>query len=321
MAMKKIMIGIVAVLCAVLFASAAFAGEKGSEDNYWAPWFKPALSVGYAFDASDPHFTFDTRGITIGGIAKIDLKPPQLSGVYLGGELPINVTCRLKLALEGSWTMSLANDDMHEAFNNGAARRSLDIDNNRNSVTAAFLASYAVLKDLSFIKDVSAVAGIRWDYQTMSFDEPSGVIAIASAPSDTMDLSMHTLAPIFGITSTFKGFQSGIFGGDMKLGFLAGPIVWGHLNYKEKFNTATLRSDDDLSNGYLLKVFGEITALSGKITPSIDGSLSLFAQYTRSKTGGTLDIVDTTGGFGSAGFDFSTASDVVAIGLKAAITF
>jgi hypothetical protein len=79
------------------------------------------------------------------------------------------------------------------------------------------------------------------------------------------------------------------------------------------------RFDDDLNNGYFFKVFGEITALSGKITPAIDGSLSIFAQYTVSETGGTLDGTSNTGV--TQGFDFDTASDVIAIGLKAAITF
>jgi hypothetical protein len=307
--MKKIMIGIVAVLCTILFVSAAFAWE-----------FKPALSVGYAFDASTPHYTFTPRNIGLAGVTKIDIKPPHLSGIYLAGELPFALTDRLKLALEGSWTMSLTNNDMQEVYNNGVARRSWDLDNNSDMVTVAFLTYNAFIKDVSFVKDVSAVAGVRWDYHTMRFDEPIAT-GIASLPSDTMNLSTHTLAPVFGVTGTFKGFKSGIFGGDMKLGVLAGPIVWSHLNYKERFAlAATFRSSDNLNGGYLLKVFGEITALSGKIMRGMDGSLSVFGQYTRSKTGGTLDI-DSESTYGTAGFDFDTASDVVVVGLKAAVTF
>jgi hypothetical protein len=314
MAMKRIILGIVAVLCAVLFVSTAFAGEQEG-----VPWFKPALSAGYAFNAGDTNFTFITRGISLLGVTRMDIKPPRLSGVYVAGELPFAVTDRLKLTLEGSWTMSLTDKDLREDYNSVVAVRSWDPDNNSQSWTADFLASYAFVKNFSFIKDVSVAAGVRWDYHTMSFDKPIAT-GVVSAPGDTIDLSTHTLAPVFGITSTFKGFKSGIFGGDMKLGFLAGPIVWGQVNYRESFGIATkFRSDDDLSNGYLLKIFGEITALSGKITPGIDGSLSVFAQYTRSKTGGTLDISSSTGT--TAGFDFDTASDVMAVGIKAAITF
>ena len=319
--MKKIMIGIVAVLCMVLFASAAFAGEKGSEGNYWAPWFKPALYVGYAFDAIDPEYTFTTRGASLLGATKIDLRVPNLSGVYVGGELPIAITCRFKVALEGSWTWSLATDDMKEVYNNGPSQRLWDLDNNSDAVTLNFLASYAFVKDLSFIKDISAVGGVRWDYHSMRFDEPYNPLGVSSSGADTIDFRMHTLAPIFGLTSTFKGYKSGIFGGDIKLGLLGGPIVWGHVNYKEKFGSGNLwHFNDDLSSGgYLFKGFGEITALSGKITPAIDGSLSVFAQCTLSKTGGTLDATTNTGSTGS--FDFETNSSVVAIGLKAAITF
>jgi hypothetical protein len=326
MAMKKIMLGIVAVLCMVLFVSAAFAGEKGaisnSEGNYWAPWFKPALSVGYAFDAIDSNFTFTTRGGPLLGVTREDIEPPRLSGIYTALELPVDVTCRLKLALGGSLTSNLTTDDMREVYNYGIARRIWDLDNSNNRWSADFLASYAFVKDLSFIKDISVVAGVRWDYQTARYDEPLAVGSIGSGPRDKEDFTMYTVAPVFGLTSTFKGYKSGIFGGDIKLGLLGGPIVFGHVNFKETgANRADfLRFDDDLnSGGYLFKVFGEITALSGKITPAIDGSLSIFAQCTLSKAGGTLDATDSTGATGS--FDFDSASSVVAIGLKAAITF
>lgn len=315
--MKKIMIGILAVLCMVLFVSAAFAGEKEE-----ASWFKPALSVGYAFDAVDPHFTFTTRGAPLIGGTNIDIEPPRLSGIYTALELPFAVTDRLKLALSGSLTSNLTSDDMDETYNFGTIRRSWDLDNSNNRWSADFLASYAFVKDLSFIKDISAVAGVRWDYQTARYDEPFNVMGVLSGPGDTEEFTMYTLAPVFGLTSTFKGYKYGIFGGDIKLGLLGGPIVFGHLDYKEKFGNGALswHFDDDLnSGGYLFKVFGEITALSGKIAPAIDGSLSIFAQCTVSKAGGTLDGTANTGA--TQGFDFESDSSVVAIGLKAAITF
>lgn len=321
--MKKIMIGIVAVLCMVLFVSAAFAGEKGSEGTYWAPWFKPALSVGYAFDAIDTHYTFHTRGAPLLGAIKFDMEPPRLSGIYTGLELPVDITCRLKLALGGSLTSNLTSDHMNEKYLAPAPiGRSWDLDNSDNRWSADFLASYAFVKDLSFIKDISAVAGVRWDYHTTRFDEPFNAMGVISSPRDKVDFIMYTVAPVFGITSTFKGYQYGIFGGDIKLGLLGGPIVFGHVDYKERFNNGALswHFDDDLSSGgYLFKVFGEITALSGKITPAIDGSLSIFAQCNFSKAGGTLDGTAHTGV--TQGFDFETDSSVVAIGLKAAITF
>jgi hypothetical protein len=323
MAMKKIMIGIVAVLCMVLFVSAAFAGEKGSEGNYWAPWFKPALSVGYAFDAIDTHYTFHTRGAPLLGAIKFDIEPPRLSGIYTALELPFAVTDRLKLTLGGSLTSNLTSDHMNEKYLAPAPiGRSWDLDNSNNRWSADFLASYAFVKDISFIKDISAVAGVRWDYQTARYDEPFKVMGVLSGARDEEEFTMYTVAPVFGLTGTFKGYKSGIFGGDIKLGLLGGPIVFGHVDYKERFGNGLLSwhfGDDLNSGGYLFKVFGEITALSGKITPKIDGSVSLFAQCTLSKAGGTLDGTANTGA--TQGFDFESDSTVVDIGLKAAITF
>jgi hypothetical protein len=312
--MKKIMIGIVAVLCTILFVSAAFAWE-----------FKPALSVGYAFGASNPDYTFTAHGINPLNVQKNDLEPPRFSGINLAAEFPFALTDRLKVTLEGNWMMSFSNKDMHEAYNKDAARRSWDIDNNNYGLTADVLISYAFIKNFSFIKDVAVVGGLRWDYHAMDFDNPHNPISVFSATNDTLDLTMHTLTPVFGITSTFKGFKYGMFGGDMSLGILAGPIVWGHVNYEETFgNTNSLRTDDNFgSGGYLLKIFSEITALSGKIMPGMDGSLSIFAQYTRSQTGGGVKMDTYAGGtlIATQTYDFSTDSDAVVVGLKAAVTF
>jgi hypothetical protein len=317
--MKKIMVGILAVLCMVLFVSAVYAGEQEG-----ASWFKPAVRVGYAFEAIDPHFTFSTTEISPLNAQKMYFKLPRVSGLYAALELPFAVTDRLKLTLDGSWTMSFNNQDAKEVYNDTSFfHRYWDLDNN-DMWSTDFLASYAVVKDLSFVKDIALVAGVRWDYQSARLDEPYDPVGVASASSDKINLDMYTIAPIFGFTGTFKGYKSGIFGGDMSLGFLAGPIVFGHVKFKEPFSGATaLRTDDDLSGGYIIKVFGEITALSGKITPGMDGSLSVFAQYTTSQVKGGLKV-DVYGGstlIGTNSYDFDSASGVVAIGLKAAITF
>lgn len=318
--MKKVMIGMVAVLCVVLFVSAAFAEEK---EGAW--WFKPAIRIGYAFDTGDTHYTFTSSVLSPIGIIRNKLEPPSFSGVYLGGEMPFTLTDRLKVVLEGSWALSLSNKDMDQEYNYGINSRSWDVDTNKNAVTADVLVSYAFIKDFSFIKDIALVAGFRWDYQDMSFDDPYNPILVASAPSDTIDLDMQTLAPVFGITSTFKGFKKGMFGGDMSLGFLVGPIVWGHVNYEETFTVAgtSQQSDDDLHRGYLLKVFGEITALTGKLTQSTEGSLAVFAQYTKYKVEGNLDMDTLAGGvvIGTQRFNFVTDSGEVVIGLKGAIEF
>jgi hypothetical protein len=317
--MRKIMIAFFAVLGIILFVSTVFAAEPVG-----ASWFKPALSVGYAFEAIDPHFTFSTRGVSLIGATKLDLRAPRVSGLYAALALPFAVTDRLKLTLDGSWTMSFNNQGAKEVYNSSPLeRRYWDLDNNNDMWSTDFLASYAVLKDLSFIKDISVVAGVRWDYQSARFDNPSTAV-ILSTPSDKINLDMYTIAPIFGFTGTFKGYKSGIFGGDMSLGFLAGPIAFGHVKFKETFGgTLALRTDDDLSGGYIIKIFGEITALSGKITSGMDGSLSVFAQYTTSqvKGGQTVSAYNGSALVVKETYGFDSASGVVAVGLKAALSF
>ncbi len=49
-------------------------------------------------------------------------------------------------------------------------RRYWDRDGRSDWVTADFLVSYALIKERSVVKDLSVVAGLRWDYE----DRPDG---------------------------------------------------------------------------------------------------------------------------------------------------
>lgn len=268
-----------------------------------------------------PHQIRSEGGASFFGVNKIDVKVPGISGVYLAGELPFALTDRLKLTLGGRWAFSASDDRVEAVYNDGVGIRNFDSDDHY-WITADLLLSYAFIKNLSFLKDISAVIGFRWDYQKMSFENPTA-LGILSSPLDMITFKMSTYSPVLGLTSTFKGFKSGIFGGDMKLGVFGSPIAWGNMKYDEEFGqNAQLRVDDDLDRVYYFNVLGEITALSGKITTGVEASLSIFAQYTK------FFVKDDPTGKGQLGgaptatdFHFTIHPDLATVGIKASVAF
>ena len=200
------MIVISVLMCFVLCASLVFAGEdvaRSGDDSKWR--FKPTLSVGYAF-SNHTHIKFDSD-IGLAGVRNIDLKIPGFSGVYLAAELPFALTDRLKLTLGGRLAFPGSNREATEAYNDFVANRDYD-SNDRYWVTADLLLSYAFIKNVSCLKDLSAIIGFRWDYQTMSFDNPHSTFGILTSPLDKVSFRMYTYTPVFGLTSTFKKGRS-----------------------------------------------------------------------------------------------------------------
>jgi hypothetical protein len=141
---------------------------------------------------------------------------------------------------------------------------------------------------------------------------------------DTIDFRMQTLAPVFGLSCTLGGIKHGIWGGDIHLKVLAGPVVWGHEDWKETFgNTAfSFHYKGDISHGYTVRAFADLTVLSGQLAPCMEGSVSIFAQLTKTNVKGVVDGAVTRGGVRStAPYDFRSDSAVVVVGIGASLAF
>jgi hypothetical protein len=316
--MKKLFVAIVALLCLSLFLPAAFAGDPEA-------CFQPTLRVGVAFDIQPPLYSFVRNTGTFGGITSTDLNTNADGTVrpYLALSLPFAVTDRFKVALEGDWSFTGSERRLDEQFNGGVAAREFDSDGTSHWVSADFLVSYALVKDAPVIKDLSVVAGLRWDYQTMSFADAHDAFGVLSSPANTLDFRMQSLAPVAGLACTFTGLKRGIWGGDIHLSVLAGPVVWGREDYRETFgNAGVITYRGDIDRGYLVRAFGDLTLLSGKISPRLDGTVSFFAQFTKTNVKGEVD--GTLLGLGGPSFspvDFEADNTVMVLGLSATLLF
>jgi hypothetical protein len=323
--MKRILFGTFALLCLAVFIPAAFAAEDvaGTGGND-APFFNPTLRVGCAFDVSDAVYDLQTENFALAGLTRSNLKLPSTPRVYLAAELPVAVTDRLTLSLGGSWAFYTKGKDFHESVGTFAIRN-WDRDNRDDWVTADFTASYAFVKDISIIKNLSLVGSLRWSYRDMFFTDPyvaGGTVA--SSPTDEIDIQMQTLAPVFGLTCTLAGRESGFFGGDIKLGAMAGPVVWSKMEWRETFTpTFQFGFNGHPSHGYVVNAFVELPIFSGTVKPGIDGSLSFFADYTRTSINGTVDGARIAGGvpIATSPYHFESLSNVVVLGINASLAF
>jgi hypothetical protein len=192
--MRKIFVQILLLLCLIVFAPNVFAAQT--------------------------NFEFDSvNGLNLLGAAKISNRIPSLSGVYIGGDFLFNFTDRLGLSLGARWAFPIGSISTHEEYNESSiVGRDWDSDR-RDWVTADVLLSYVFFKNVSFVKDISAVVGLRGDYQNIKFKSPHNSSNVATGLTDTVNYEIQTYSPVFGVTSTFKGVKSGIFGGDIKLAY------------------------------------------------------------------------------------------------------
>jgi hypothetical protein len=321
--MRKIILTVGVVLCMCFSASAVFAADAGpASGDDWTWRVKPSVSVGYAF-GSDTRFTFTSiSGVALVGATKMDIKIPSYSGLFTAAELPIAISDRWKITLAGKWASQLDEVYPHETYNNNPSLvRNWDMDK-RDWLTVDALVSYAVIKRADFFKEISPFIGFRYDYYNLRMDNPHSVTGIATAPVDTLSFRTQTIAPIVGVNSTFRGYRSGIFGGDIKLGILVGPYAWSNVKYNEKFADSAFSIDFKGSGkrAWFYSIYTDITLLSGKIGQNVNGSIGLFAQFNDFY--GNDDLKGTNkNNPTSLDFKAKTHVNMGAVGLRASIAF
>jgi hypothetical protein len=324
--MKKLLVFSVALfMLAETSANAADMPVKAPPPApEWTWQFKPAIEVGYASGGSYTLTLNTATGVALLGANRIDVKVPTAPGIYVAGELPVRLTDRLTLALDGRWIFFGTGKTADENYNGlSGIHRTWDTDK-RGWGTVDLLLSYAIVKNAGVVKDISPVVGFRWDRYDLGFNNPTNATGVANLPGDTVDFRMNTYAPVFGLTATFAGFRSGNFGGDIKLGVFGSPWIWGDMTYTETFAAFTsLRFEGNNIRGSFVTVMGEATLLSALIAPGRPATLALTAQYTRLSTHETVLGTGFAGGavLAQTNFDFSASPSVFTVGLKGAIAF
>jgi hypothetical protein len=164
---------------------------------------------------------------------------------------------------------------------------------------------------------------VRGDFQHIRFKNPRLATGVISGDSDEIKFNLSTVSPVVGVTATFQGFQSGIFGGDIKIGVSASPVTSGWIKYKETFNPADakIEADDNFYRAAMISASAEVTAITAKLNPRATLLVSIYGQYTRQFIDSTVEMEVTGIASTEGNFTFSMQPSTAIVGVKAAVEF
>ncbi|MEE9910440.1 MAG: hypothetical protein K4571_01850 [Deltaproteobacteria bacterium] len=314
---KKLCLSFAVIVCLISFSAMVFAEEP---DGVILKRFRPSISTGYAY-MGPTNIVFEAKNIPLLGAGKFDVDLPGKSGSYVGGDFSFSFTDRLNLTVGGRLANAWTTPVMHEQYNgNPAIGRNWESDQQFSMMVEAMLA-YAFVRNVSFVKNVSGTVGVRGDFQHIRFKDPSQASGVVSSVIDKMDLNVGTVSPVIGVTSTFSGFRSGIFGGDIKVGVSASPFALGSVKYEETFSPAgtKVEAEDNFYRSMMISASAEATVITAKINPKADLMVSIYGQYTRYFIDSEIEMQATGGSTGD--FNFSMQPSMTIVGIKAAVEF
>jgi hypothetical protein len=302
----------------VFFSQTVLAAEP---DGTVLKRFKPSISAGYAYMGPTDLVFQGKSGVSLLGANKLDIDIPGKSGSYFAGDFSFSFTDRLNLTVGGRIANAWTSPDTREGYNaTPAIGRSWESDR-QYWATAEVMLAYAFVRNVSFVKNISGVVGVRGDFQHISFKNPSLATGVISSVSDETKFDMSNVSPVIGVTSTFQGFQFGVFGGDIKIGVSASPVTSGWIKYKETFNLAGTRieADDNFYRAAMVSASAEITAITARLNPRANLLVSVYGQYTRYFVDSEIEL-KATGGF-TGDYNFSIQPNMAVVGVKAAVEF
>jgi hypothetical protein len=341
--MKKGFFGIAASLCLVLCVSFSFAAEQVEPNDKCTAagpppaspycFLQPSFSAGFSeAGAANYQFNFSPALAIFEGVPAENLRTPAFPGFYIAGDLPYAVNDRLTVTLGARWAPGYNDGQGQETFNDLFTGAEFGIGWGSVSsdwVTADLLASYVLARNCSCLKDFSVVAGFRYDYHHMGLSDPIfNPLVVNETASDTIGLTTQTWGPVAGFTATFPGYRCGIWGGDIKLGVLGSPLVWGNVDYHETYGlgflaVATYNGNLDATQSEFFNISAEATAVSWKMCSGLQATVSIFADYTQFYGAGNLSgqvtVLDGPAAAGPVGFRMSP--DLLTAGLKLVLAF
>ncbi len=342
--MKKSFFGIAASLCLVLCVSFAFAAEQVEPNDKCtaatpAPaspccFLQPSFSTGFS-EAGATNYQFNFLAATgLAGVSSLNFRSPAFAGYYLAGDLPYAVNDRFKVTLGARWAPGYNSGTGQDTYTEpipppqfGRGWASGDSD----WVTADLLASYVLARNCSCLKDFSIVAGFRYDYHHMGISDAIPTPFVNGKASDTIGLTTQTYGPVIGVTATLPGYKCGIYGGDIKIGVLGSPVVWGNMDYRETFGAVqpyallSINGNLEARQTEFFCISAEATAVSWKMCSGLQATVSIFADYTQFYGAGNLAGQVSVSGFpgpvetSPAGFSMSPY--LLTAGLKFALAF
>ncbi len=318
-------VGMPVVIATTIFPVGTFGSDESK--NFAV---KPALSIGYLHTFANTGYSLNARTHGLGGVTTREYDFDAYPSIYLEGKIPFFIGKRLEIALSGSWAIPAARTDIvaRDFDPPGWPLGGRTWDSKTNWVTANLQVSYAVVKDACFVKSVSPIVGIRYDYGKTTFDSPHDVSTGfgAAGPLDTADFKSEALQQYFGLAAVFGDFKTGRFGGELKVSLIGGWTPWGKVNHNESRSGGGIWRYDQFSgnldrDNYFFEVGADFTLFSFTIASKAQGAVSIFTKYSLFHATADTDGTRTSSFVTTDVFDFKMDRSSIAFGVTTAVTF
>jgi hypothetical protein len=324
--MKRLVLFSVLILAVFMVVGPAIAQDEGAPTPRFS--ITPSFSVGYIGDADEIVYTLDTGNVGAGGIGGVNKREytyRNYSSFYIEGALSAEIGNRLGTEIITRWALPANINDVRERDFNGGYLGGRDWKTKTVWSVLEGNVSYDIMKDPSGPVSFAPKVGVRWDYWSISYDDPFNVspgFAVAS-PTDTADFRSSAVMPFAGFTTTIRSLRHGMLGGDLVIDAEGGPLAWGEARHKETRDATGPRHDTfegNLDKGYFYEISVDYTVLTLDFSPKVKGTVGLFGKMSAYHVEGDLDGLRTPS-LEADEFTFVMDRSLFLTGLRLAITF
>ncbi|AFM23008.1 TonB-dependent receptor [Desulfomonile tiedjei] len=254
--------------------------------------------IGWMENREGTEISGDTTETTIFAAFSAKHKYPE-RGLWLGligsGCLSEQVSL-----LASGWYLVPSRQNEVEIYDWGSSRRNWDTDLQWWYVDGLF----------AFGKQLSLLAGLRFDRYSNKFKNPSNAIAVVSNPNDTADVNSDGWIPLVGTQYVYADTTTNLT--VRAVGF---PVLLGNFKYREAVGGANaLEGSGNWRGGYFLEIFGEYSKRLGP------GTIGVFGRWngTEGKTHVDIQALPLAG---SSDFDISFRRITWTVGGSVGLSF
>jgi hypothetical protein len=321
--MKKVFMFSALSLVVLLAIGPALAQDEGGSTPVLR--VRPSLSIGYIGDVDNTTYSLNSATGNIGGVSERKYMYQNFSQLYLEGVLAVDIGRRFSTEIITAWALPVHDEYVREDDLGAGALlggRTWKVYTLWSALEGNV--SYDLIGDPSVPFSFKPKVGVRWDYWSMSYDEPFAVspgFAVAS-PADTAEFYSSAVLPFGGFTASYSGFRRGMWGGDLVVEAEGGPLAWGKARHKETRDLGGVRHDvfeGGLDRGYFYEVSINYNVLTLDFSPKVQGTVGLFGKLSGFHVEGDLD--GSRNGVELAEFRFIMDRSLYMAGITMGVTF
>lgn len=270
------------------------------------------LYAGYVSNGGHTVFSFMAEGAGIDGATERLYECAQMSSLYVGGDLRVDLGSHVTATLNADLTVPVEYDARSEDFDPAGT-----FVGGRSFVGSTTWGVAEGLLSYSYCRTSAALVGFRWDNWQTSLRRPKNVSPgfAVSGTADTGAITVNSYMPVVGLLASYSGF---------KLGVVGTPWFPGDFKFGESRNGGgSARFDSGkgkLDRGTFAEIFSDY-AITDNAVGEGDVSLSLFGKVRFLEAYSNTKLTRTGNFSASDTFDFKLRRTMYVVGGNISINF